>query len=441
MKIALRKRIVLTVTILIACIMLVRVPLAAGALSGRIAFVSSDPGAGLFIMNADGSSRYKVPLPYEQLPIVGGPQWSPDGEWLTFHGATGHNGQIYIVRPDGTGFRRVTDGSGNLVEPSFSPDGMQITFCGPDGRALYIINTDGTDLRRLPVDGSFPKWSPLGDKILYSNWGRTYESDLFLYDLGTLTSTKITTHLPGQAFYYAAWSPDATKLAVTVRTAGNGDVWIMNSDGSGPRNLTADWSTSYEDWPSWSPDGQYVVFTSDISGNSDIWYMRTDGTNRINITNSPEDEWLPAIGIPLEPTDPPIADAGDDIIASASEEITLDGSNSYDPDGEIIQYTWKRLPDEVVIYSGEDPNCQTRALGRVEEVIELTVTDNYWATATDTVRIVSRTTQDLKDQVAAMQSQIEELQRQIQEFQALVDKIVSWPPIRQWLRRATDVED
>jgi hypothetical protein len=143
------------------------------------------------------------------------------------------------------------------------------------------------------------------------------------------------------------------------------------------------------------------------------------------------------------PTEPPIADAGDDIIASANEEITLDGSNSYssDPNGVIIRYTWKRLPDEVVIYSGEDPNCQTRALGRVEEVIELTVTDNYWATATDTVKIVSRTTQDLKDQVAAVQSQIEELQQQIQEFQALVDKIISWPPIRQWLRRPTNVED
>lgn len=143
----------------------------------------------------------------------------------------------------------------------------------------------------------------------------------------------------------------------------------------------------------------------------------------------------------LEPTDPPVADAGDDLVADANEVVTLDGSASYDPDGEIIQYTWKRLPDEVVIYSGKDPNCQTRALGRAEEVIELTVTDNYWATGTDTVRIVSRTTQDLQDQVAAMQSQIEELQRQIQELKALVDKIASWPPIRQWLRRPTDAED
>jgi hypothetical protein len=138
----------------------------------------------------------------------------------------------------------------------------------------------------------------------------------------------------------------------------------------------------------------------------------------------------------LEPTEPPIADAGDDLVADANEEVTLDGSKSYDPDGEIIKYTWKRLPDEIVIYSGPEPNCQTGALGRVEEIIELTVTDNYWATATDTVSIINRTTQDLQDQVTEKQSQIEQLQQQIQQLQALIDKIASFPPIKKWLERS-----
>jgi hypothetical protein len=137
---------------------------------------------------------------------------------------------------------------------------------------------------------------------------------------------------------------------------------------------------------------------------------------------------------PVE-NEPPIADAGDDVVADANEVIILDGSASYDPNGEIIEYTWKRLPDDMVICSGKDPNCKTRALGRAEEVIELTVTDNCLATATDTVRIVSRATQDLEERVAAMQSQIEQLQQQIQELKAVVDKIVSLPPIRQLLEK------
>jgi hypothetical protein len=146
---------------------------------------------------------------------------------------------------------------------------------------------------------------------------------------------------------------------------------------------------------------------------------------------------VPAVG----PVIPPIADAGDDIVADANEQVTLDGSGSSDPDGQIIKYTWKRLPDGVVIYSGPEPTCQTRALGRVEEVIELTVTDDSLATATDTLKIISRTTQELKDQLAAMQSQIEQLQQQQQETQSLVDRICAWPPIRLWLKRAAKLGD
>jgi hypothetical protein len=139
--------------------------------------------------------------------------------------------------------------------------------------------------------------------------------------------------------------------------------------------------------------------------------------------------------------DPPVANSGDDIVADANEEVTLDASNSRDPDGQIIKYTWKRLPDGVIIYSGKEPTCQTKALGRVEEIIELTVTDDSLATATDTLKIISRTTQELKDQLAAMQSQIEQLQQQSQETRDLVDRICAWPPIKWWLRRAIRLGD
>ena len=229
----------------------------------------------------------------------------------------------------------------------------------------------------------------------------------------------------GEGNQWAQFTPDVDGVSEWYNYSINASVWHDFA-----------WTRDTDGWWSLSIDGQ------------EVWHNFCQD-NRLTsfepigiqiLRNQSEIEWVRISGV-LEPTDPPVADAGDDLVADANEVVTLDASASYDPDGEIIQYTWKRLPDEVVIYSGKEPNCQTRALGRAEEVIQLTVTDNYWATGTDTVRIISRTTQDLQDQVAAMQSQIEELQRQIQELQALVDKMASWPPIRQWLRRPTDAED
>jgi hypothetical protein len=203
----------------------------------------------------------------------------------------------------------LTDAGGNFVEADFSPDGTQIVFHQVYGN-MYIINTNGAGLIDLGVAGSATRWSPDGRYILYTNWGTfTYDSDLFLYDLTTGQSTQITHHAPGQAFNRADWSPDGKKLAVqgVDKVRAQCDVWTMNADGSNLVNLTPDWTTSQDQYATWSPDGRYIVFQSDITGNMDIWYMRPDGTGRVNITNTPEDEYLPAMGIAAEPPPPPTA--------------------------------------------------------------------------------------------------------------------------------------
>ena len=197
------------------------------------------------------------------------------------------------------------------------------------------------------------------------------------------------------------------------------------------------WTRDGDGWWSLSIDG--LIQAANFYQDNQLTSFDKVGMHIVR--NQSEIEWVRISGQIGTPTEPPIADAGDDIIADANEEVTLDGSASSDPDGQIIKYTWKRLPDGVIIYSGTDPNCQTRALGRVEELIELTVTDNSMATATDTLKIISRTTQELKDQLTAMQSQIDQVQRQNQELQALVDRISSFPPIAQWLRRVIKLGD
>ena len=115
--------------------------------------------------------------------------------------------------------------------------------------------------------------------------------------------------------------------------------------------------------------------------------------------------------------DLPIADAGEDVYAYPGDMVVLDAINSYDPDGEIVNYTWKRLLDSTVLYSGPNVSFETESMGWVEEIIELTVTDDLGATDTDTVSIVDMTLGEIGD----LQNQISTLEQQNAQLQQLMD--------------------
>ena len=55
-----------------------------------------------------------------------------------------------------------------------------------------------------------------------------------------------------------AWSPDGRRIAFVSRRDGNSEVYVMNADGSGKRNLTRDRAS--DDYPTWSPDGRRIAF-------------------------------------------------------------------------------------------------------------------------------------------------------------------------------------
>jgi len=89
----------------------------------------------------------------------------------------------------------------------------------------------------------------------------------------------------------------------------------------------------------------------------------------------------------------PVAEAGPDQSAAVNELVTLDGSSSYDNDGQILTYQWRRLPDGMIRYQGPDDTCNIRAMGFAQEMLELTVFDNHSETGSDTMIIDNPGTQ------------------------------------------------
>jgi Tol biopolymer transport system component len=148
--------------------------------------IVKDNAAGLDLVtaNADGSSE-QVILHYRSLQAQGqephDAQWSPDGTRIAVMilniKAKPHNGSaIYVLDADGSHLHQVTPMRLNAGNPDWSPDGKRIAFNssfeGQGAVEIYTVRPDGSGLRRLrrePKNSySFdPVWSPGGRRLAF----------------------------------------------------------------------------------------------------------------------------------------------------------------------------------------------------------------------------------------------------------------------------------
>jgi TolB protein len=107
------------------------------------------------------------------------------------------------------------------------------------------------------------------------------------------------------------WSPDGSRVAFVdstryigeVPTGSSWDIYTMNADGTGRRQVTDD--GGFDGSPSWSPDGTRIVYASDrgdpnrpacqiaVNCDRDIFVVNTDGTGLRQITDEPGADWQP----------------------------------------------------------------------------------------------------------------------------------------------------
>ncbi|HUF27865.1 MAG TPA: hypothetical protein VMM18_12895 [Gemmatimonadaceae bacterium] len=138
----------------------------------RIAFTRMDPGGRrtLHLMNANGSSQTKIPLP--ELFAATVPAWSADGNRLAFEcEVVEGNTDICLVGADGTGFLRLTTAAESDRRPAWSPDGARIAFTtSHEGRqSLALMDADGSNASIVATGTGVlqPAWSPDGARFAF----------------------------------------------------------------------------------------------------------------------------------------------------------------------------------------------------------------------------------------------------------------------------------
>ncbi|HEX8183213.1 MAG TPA: hypothetical protein VF747_00630 [Blastocatellia bacterium] len=162
----------------------------------RIVFTSMRDGdLDIYTMDMDGKNVKRLT---SEVGYDGGPFWSYDSQWIVYrahHPKTEKDVQdyqsllkdnlirpstldIWVMRADGTGKRKITDNGKANFAPYFFPSGKRIIFSSnmhdPKGRDfdLYAINIDGTNLERITFNNTFdgfPMFSPDGKKIVFAS--------------------------------------------------------------------------------------------------------------------------------------------------------------------------------------------------------------------------------------------------------------------------------
>ena len=241
-------------------------------------------------VNADGSG-FRV-LAVSGLPdgtALGCHAWSPSGRLLlcqaiNFSGQNQADG-IYTIRAsDGGALTRLTvnpyppeltpggDFGGGDIPGGFSPSGRQFVFMrakpgsdpthpdqGQTG-ALYVENTDGSDLRQITPygvpnshDNGIPRWSPDGRWIAFA--GADFTLQLIHPDGSGQREIPITDPA-GRTFAFTPnWSPDGRRLVFSLYlpTPDQEDIYTVRLDGSGLTQITN--TPEFEDFADWTGRG------------------------------------------------------------------------------------------------------------------------------------------------------------------------------------------
>lgn len=258
--------------------------------------------------------------------------FSSDGKQLIFQSKRDGRGcdQIYTMNIDGSNVKMVSNGDGRTTCSYFFKGNKRIIYASTHGGAkacppaadmsqgyvwavypdfdLYSAKADGSDIRKLtdtPGYDAEATISPDGKKIIFTS-ERTGDLELWSMDIDGSNLKQLTDAVgyDGGAFY----SPDSKMIVYRRSTPRNEaeiaryksllarhlivpttfEIWVMNADGSGKRQITELESGSFA--PFFTPDGKKIIFSTNYFAtdprkrNFDLALIGVDGKNLERVT-------------------------------------------------------------------------------------------------------------------------------------------------------------
>jgi dipeptidyl aminopeptidase/acylaminoacyl peptidase len=267
---------------------------------GLIAFtraVGSRNGQ-IHVVRPDGSGLRKLT---RRRYGAGSPAWSPDGRRLAFTAGNGHSAHVFVKRLGG-GVRQVTHGADSFTAATWSPDGRRLAAIrghwasnGLHYDSVVVMRTDGSRKRTVFAPDQLsswdPAWSPDGRWIAFNHTdigGTGADPNIYIVPAAG-GEARLVTDVGSQE--HPDWSPDGRLIAYTFGLElGPDDIRVVRPDRTGDAPVTDDLSIP-DGWPAWAPSGRRLA----IARVGHIWTIAPDGSGLRQVTRgrSGVSDWDP----------------------------------------------------------------------------------------------------------------------------------------------------